>query len=210
MGYVRQATESDLERVVHLHILVFPNFFTTELGPAFLRAFYLEVLRYERAVFLVTEIDGLVQGFAAGFLDPSMFYARLRRRRVALGLAVLPRVIRHPSLVRRLWFDYRYTGRQARGKMPKDAAEFVFLALNPDLSGKGEGKELVLRFLRACEEKGASFVYLGTDPQHNQRAISLYNKLGFELVREFTVPPGRLMYEFRYYFGKKEEVTSHA
>jgi [ribosomal protein S18]-alanine N-acetyltransferase len=62
-----------------------------------------------------------------------------------------------------------------------DEGHIMNVAVDPDLRGCGVGRMLVQRVLDDCRQAGASFVSLEVR-ESNLPAISLYRKMGFEVV----------------------------
>ena len=90
MNKLRLAKKDDLKIIVDIHTKAFPGFFLTKLGPRFLYKYYNLILNYEKKIFLVAEEDGYPIGFAAGFLQPSNFYAYVRKHKNILLFALIP------------------------------------------------------------------------------------------------------------------------
>lgn len=193
---LRPATLGDVTDVVAIHRRAFIGFFMTELGAAFLARYYRLVLEYPGGLLLVADVDGLPVGFVAGFLHPPGFYALLRRRAFELGLAVLPALLRRPSIVSRLLANMRRTGDagSTEGNVPSELAS---VAVDPAYAGKGIGAQLVRAFVEASRARGADVVYLTTDAQNNDAVNRFYQGLGFRLSRTFWAAGRRLMNEYR-------------
>jgi [ribosomal protein S18]-alanine N-acetyltransferase len=66
-----------------------------------------------------------------------------------------------------------------------DEALDVGLGMRPDLTGRGLGPEFVLAGLRFAREMFSPPAFRLTVAAFNLRAIAVYEKVGFELVREF-------------------------
>ncbi|MBM3500936.1 MAG: GNAT family N-acetyltransferase [Armatimonadetes bacterium] len=192
----RTATPADLPAIAVVHRAAFPDFFTTELGPSFLRAYYRAVLEYAGGVLVVHEADGAVSGFAAGFCAPEGFYQELRGRKLQLAAALLPTVLRRPRMLRRIVHNFRRgAGDEPVG--PSDSSELSSIAVAPAQGGRGIGRALIEEFVRRSGEGGARYVYLTTDADANEPVIGFYEAVGFTVHHTFEGYAGRRMHEFR-------------
>lgn len=194
MSQTRRAGPRDIPGVVAVHQAGFQGFFLTQLGPAFLRQYYAAVLDHPGGILgVVQEESGEVTGFVAGFLDPPEFYRLLRSRRVRLGLAVLPALLRSPGRLRRVLGNMRRTGDAARA--PDDArldCELASITVSPSHARRGYGGDLVRFLLAEAAARGARRVHLTTDAQGNEKVNRFYAELDFTL--DGTVQHGdRLM-----------------
>lgn len=200
MSPIRPATASDLGTIARLHESAFRGFFLTKLGRPFLCRYYEAVLSCPTGILLVAEEGGGIAGLVAGFGRPAMFYRSLRRRALRLGLAMLPRLARSPSLLVRAVADFRRTG-DGDPSADVSVAELSSLAVDPAFAGKGVGSALVTEFLRAATSRGASSVRLTTDVHDNEAVNAFYRRLGFMVRRTFEATPGRLLNEFEIELG---------
>ncbi len=66
----------------------------------------------------------------------------------------------------------------------------------PTAEGKGFGRALAGAFCEELRRRGASSVCLTTDKIGNDRTNKFYRDMGFVIVREYTTPEGRSMYEY--------------
>ena len=183
--------------MVAIHLTSFPGFFMTRCGPRFLAEYYHIVLSYSPSVFLVAVDEGQVVGFVAGFLEPAGFYALLRKQRLRLAMALLPQVVRTPSLVARLLTNSQRAA-QASTATGDKVAELASLAVHPDHARKGYGSALVRSFIDAAASRSAREVILTTDAQGNDAVNQFYMHLGFTVTRTVTPVREREMNEYRY------------
>ncbi len=58
--------EDDLDAVVEIHLLSFPGFFLSKIGPSFLKCYYREIITYEGGHLLAAQNAGSIIGFVAG------------------------------------------------------------------------------------------------------------------------------------------------
>ncbi|MGI9952920.1 GNAT family N-acetyltransferase [Moorellaceae bacterium AZ2] len=204
---IRDARPEDLKYIVRIHQIAFRGFLMTLLGPKFLYAYYQLILEYPSRIFCVVADDhGKTRGFVAGFLEPNKFYERLSRRKWKLALAALVHLVLHLTLLPRVWHSFLRANNLARNSQyAEGAAELASIALDPSLTGRGLGKQLVLAFLNRAREMGAQRVHLTTDALGNDAVNAFYQRLGFKLSRNFTVVGNRLMNEYVYYWDEMGE-----
>lgn len=65
------------------------------------------------------------------------------------------------------------------------AGRIYTLAIDPDCQGRGVGKQLVVHMLEELAARDVQRVYLEVRAD-NTRAVSLYEKLGFTIVRDLS------------------------
>ena len=193
----RPMAPGDLGRVVEIHLVSFPGFFLSFLGPRFLREFYRGTVNDTASLALVA-VDrlGRVAGFVAGHMDPPGFYKRLLLRRGwAIAMASIGPVLRRPSIIPRLFRAIKY-----RGGPPATpgGALLASLAVHPEMQAAGAGKLLVRRFAEECFRRGATYIYLTTDRNHNDAVNQFYQSLGWKIETEVVTPEGRALNLFIY------------
>lgn len=199
---LRKATAADLDGVVAVHAAAFPRFFLTQLGRAFLRTYYREVLGFEGGWLFVATRGSRTIGFVAGFADPVRFYAGMRRRpwRWALPLAV--------GLARRPWLIGSCMARVVtvvtRGRHPRPTSpdpltcELSSLAVHPRDRHKGIGGRLVAAFVAAARATDIQGIRLTTDATGNESVNAFYTRAGFRLVDRLDADGHRPMNEYEY------------
>ncbi len=190
---VRIATINDLDRIVTIHVIAFPGFFLTFLGPQFLKQLYKSIIDDKSGVFLVCEASSQVAGFVAGVDQPKGFYLRLLKKkwwRFAMA-AFLP-AMRNPSIIRRLLRAFSKHNEIST----LACASLMSIAVDPQMQGKGVGKALVDRFIQEVASRNLSYIQLTTDARDNESANRFYQNLGFLCTRTFTTPEGRAMNEY--------------
>jgi ribosomal protein S18 acetylase RimI-like enzyme len=197
---MRFATRNDLPAIVDVHLRAFDTFFMTQLGPWFLYEYYRAVLEYPAGIVLVAssrETDA-IQGFAAGFLNPTAFYRCLRSRRARLALATLPQLLRRPALVPGLLANSRRVNQYSQQGYQANDSELASIAVAPSAQGTGVGTRLAQAFLcRSCEF-GATRVLLTTDAEENASVNQFYLSLGFRVCECFELRQDRRMYRYEF------------
>jgi ribosomal protein S18 acetylase RimI-like enzyme len=177
---VRAAVPDDIQDIVHVHESAFPGFLLTDLGSRFLTMLYSAFITQEDGILLVAESSrGTVVGLLAGTRAPTHFFRALRARRgIAMALASIPGLARHPIRIgERLLAAVRYGGDQP----PALPGYWLLssLGVEPDHASSGIGTILVNRFYNMAEEERAPGIYLVTDLKDNDAVLSFYAKRQF-------------------------------
>jgi ribosomal protein S18 acetylase RimI-like enzyme len=191
---VRDAAARDLDGILRVHESAFPGFFLTSLGPSFLRMLYAGFISESSGVLLVGEApQGSIVGLLAGARSPQGFFRLLRRHQgLAMGLAALPGLLRHPIRVaQRLVVAISYRGDEVPGL--DDYWLLSSLGVAKNCVGSGIGGKLVERFCDTARTEGAAGVYLLTDGDNNEATLSFYAKHDFLIHSERDRHHGRRM-----------------
>jgi ribosomal protein S18 acetylase RimI-like enzyme len=188
-------TPGDVGQVVETHLLSFPEFFLSLLGPKFLALYYRAVASDHQGIALVGEDEsGRVSGFVAGTANPRGFYKRLLKKQwLKFAAASLGAVLKKPVIIPRLLSAFRHPGENPEGL---DVAGLYSIGIMPSVQNRGTGGELVKEFLKEAKTKGCRRVFLTTDRDDNDRVNHFYEKNGFTLERQFVTPQGRRMNEY--------------
>lgn len=194
---IRSATPRDLPGIVRIHLAAFDQFFVTQLGADFLRAYYELVVNYRAGIILVSEEQGNLTGFVCGFLDPGDFYRLMWGNRRAFALPAVAALLRHPYLAANVLRAIRRIQTSAL-QGPPNSCELSSIAVAPEACGNGLGKSLLRAFLNRSWSMDAQSVFLTTDADANDHANAMYRESGFECSRRFMQRRGRWMNEYVY------------
>jgi ribosomal protein S18 acetylase RimI-like enzyme len=181
MPSVRRARRADLPAIVELHLISLPGFFLTSPGPAFLRCFYSLMLRDHRGLLFVSEQEGALAGFVAGFADPAYLYPKLPAGRFRLLAAAAGCLLRHPMQFPGLVRDVHRLGRLAR-RPDRDSGpvcEFITIAVQPQFRRQGHGKTLARALAEAARSHPMMQVRVKVESGDKGMCL-FYRKLGFE------------------------------
>jgi ribosomal protein S18 acetylase RimI-like enzyme len=193
---VRAADERDIQQIVSVHLRSFPGFFLSHLGSLFLAEYYASVLSYDLGILLVGLENRRIVGFAAGAVDPSVFYRTMRGRKWRYVWPIFAGVVRRPRLLARIAANaFRVRNASRLGGDPH-RCELTSIAVLPDKRGSGLGQSLVACFLECAWSLGAMDVSLTTDAFANESALRFYEKSGFRRTGTFTASAGRQMHEY--------------
>lgn len=181
--------------IVQTHLVSFPGFFLTFLGPGFLSLYYAGICAAPEGIGCVyLNSSGLAAGFVAGSSNPRGFYSRLLKRDwLRFALASVGSIIRKPTVIGRIARGLFHPGDNPFGD---DVGGLFSIGVLPELQGTGAGKLLVQAFLHEAGMRGCTKVFLTTDRDGNEAVNSFYQKLGFRLERHYETPERRRMNEY--------------
>lgn len=182
-------TTGDVPQVVAVHLQAFAEFFLAQLGPRFLRQYYLGILQQRQLAF-VAEHEGAVCGLVCGIDHAARFYRHLALQRgPAMAWAALPHALKRPSALGRLL----RTLSKKRSESSEGATTLTSLAVLPALQGHGAGQALVQAYLAEARVRKLKRVVLETDAADNDRTLRFYRQQGFAVFNDYVTPEGRPM-----------------
>ena len=175
---IKIMTESHVNQVVLMHEKAFPGFFMTLMGRPFLAAYYSIVLKFKGSISLISfDKNGAHNGFAVGFVDPSVFYKILKKNYFRFILPVFLGLMRRPYLVVNI---FRGMLRVIKSEKRLNRVYTCELAsIGVVKKGRGIGSLLLENFVAEAIKKGASDVSLTTDRYNNDSVIGFYRSFGF-------------------------------
>ena len=189
---IRPITNSDLEAVVSIHCLSFPESALTKLGRSVVSAYYKWQLEgpHDSWKLCLTNNDSVVafcifgrfQGAVSGFvkrnrlliisrclLRPWFLLSGDFRKRVAVGLKAVFTRAYDPS--------NKPTEKDADKAAP--SLGVLAIAVAPSIMGRGGGKALMIEAERIAVKAGCGNMHLTVSP-NNHRAIAFYESLGWK------------------------------
>jgi ribosomal protein S18 acetylase RimI-like enzyme len=193
---VLKARLADLEAVAKLHTQVFPGFFLTSLGVAFLKELYIGFLSHPSGILLVVKENDKIVGFAAGTIEPGIFFSDLRHKRfIAFTIKAIPSILRNPLPVcRKLFHATKYQGDSPPKR--QSAALLSSIGVSGSHQGAGVANMLIMEFENEARIHGAEHIYLTTDAQNNNRVNAFYLKQGYVVTATFKQNDGREMFRY--------------
>ena len=187
----RRAIQADVPAIVDLQTICLPHFYLPDPGREFLRSFYSCLLRDRRGLLFVSDHDGRLAGFVAGFFDPARLYRVIAPQRLRAFVAASGCLVGHPIQLRRFLSDLR---RARRFDYPPDeysetACELVTIAIQPRLRRRGYGRACIQALFDTAACNGAAQVRVHISSNDAPMA-AFYRNLGFAPFRAFTSPGG--------------------
>ncbi len=208
---VRVATFSDIPDVVEIHIAAFPSFFLTQMGPAFLSAYYNLVISHTDGILLLTEGDNHeTSGFVAGSMNPAQFYQVMSKRKWEFVLPIALGVINNPSLIGRILENYQKSRKFSKVENtshPGTPCELTSIGVASSSENRGIGKILTNAFIEEVRGRGGSYITLTTDALDNDRVNSFYVKNGFTFSIKIVAPGQRIMNEYVMHLAPSEVIV---
>lgn len=193
----RQATLTDLDAIVTVHVQAFEGFFLTKLGRGFLTEMYLGFLsQTDGCLWVAVDDTQQVIGFVAGTVAPDHFFATLRRHRAFYFLwHAIPAVLRQPMLV----IPKLYAALFYRGDQPAQLVGGALLSsigVLPQYVGQAVGLGLLHQFEQVVWQKQQPFIYLTTDALNNHRVNQFYQRQGYQVESTFLQSGQRHMFRY--------------
>lgn len=143
----------------------------------------------EPSLAFVLEDDLGVCGYVLGALDTKVFRARF----VKEWLPPLQKIYPDPQGKSELWtLDERiyyeiHHPRLEIYRVLEPYPSHLHIDLLLRAQGQGNGTRMINRLFNALREGGSHAVHLGTG-QKNERAIMFYEKLGFHIIQDVSLP----------------------
>lgn len=190
-------TRADAVPLARLHQAAFPDFFLSRLGEPFLVQFYLGFVTDPTAVIVVArDGSGRPRGVVVGTTSPAGFFSRLLRRRL-LGFTVASAraAVKDPRVAPRLISAIAYRGDNPPGR---EGALLSSICVDPSLSGKGIGSQLIRGWVRRARGLGTNQAFLTTDAVGNDAVNSWYLREGWVLSDRFVAHGDRPMNRYEY------------
>ncbi len=185
----------DVVQVVAVHLTSFPNFFLSFLGPRFLTLYYSGICSDREGMsFVYLDSNDQLLGFVAGSSNPRKFYSHLLKRDwLRFSFFSMGAIIKRPTVIRRI---FRALYHPSENPVGDDIAGLFSIGVVPECQGIGVGKKLIEEFLDKAKKRGCKRVFLTTDHDQNDTVNSFYQKLGFNIERQYVMPEGRRMNEY--------------
>lgn len=183
-----------LDDVIQVHLESFAGYFLTFLGPRFLRVLFTEIIKEpDHVAFVAQDQLGMV-GYVIGVTHQARFYSRLAlRRQFAFAFASAHALVRDIKILPRLLRGMLYY--RAAQKAASQAL-LMSIGVSPRSQQNGVGTQLVFAFLNAMKQRNIDKVSLLTDRDGNEKVNLFYQKIGFELCRQYVTAEGRWMNEY--------------
>lgn len=182
-----------VDQIVRVHLLAFPGFFLSQLGPFFLRTYYRSIVKSNDAISLVlTDLSGEVIGFCVGCKQSRGFNSRLLKNNfLDYIISVIVILALKPAGIIRL---YKNLNKKSSATDDGLYSEVLSIAVNPEFNSRGFGNSLLSTFEKIALERGCTEISLTTDYYENKRVIEFYLRSGYSVMATFDSYPNRKMY----------------
>ncbi len=194
--FVHALEFNNVNKIVDLHIEVFPDYFLTHLGRGILLLFYSHFVNNRNNIAVLAEVSGSPVGFVSGVLKPSEFYREFYKRHfftIAVTVFVrmfLSNVVRAgvcervgqiiPAFISRFGVSNRESSDARESDISFGInARLLSIGLVGDFRGTGIAEKMVSCFCNLAASKGADTVGL-TVFLSNLSAIRFYEKNGWQ------------------------------
>jgi ribosomal protein S18 acetylase RimI-like enzyme len=179
----------DLDSIVKVHVRAFPSSALTKLGKEAVRRYYHWILNGPHEAYCIgLYADGRLGGycFSGKFKGALTGFLRKNRKYLAWRIASHPWLITNPLIIERLRLASNLLGKkqkkQTSHSLPSQKSFGILaIAVDPDLQGKGIGKEIMQAVEEEARHRGFVHMHLSVEAE-NEQAIEFYRSIGWEKV----------------------------
>jgi ribosomal protein S18 acetylase RimI-like enzyme len=183
---MRPLTAANVNAVVDIHMLCFPDSEATKLGRRFLEGYYAGYCGSSRAVAFTCTVDDRIVGFIVGGVNIQALSREIvGRSKAAFVRSAVGNLARNPLRSARKLYEYARTY-----LLPKkhtfyadDTAGLVSVAVLQDFRRRGIAEKLTCAFLEEIKRRDIRACRVGVNAD-NLSARRLYERLGFKQVNE--------------------------
>ena len=206
---IRQAKVADISLIAKTHSICFSHGFTSSLhklnykcfGGDLAAALYLEYLKDFPELFIVAEANGIIVGFCMGYClnkrNQLSLFLKHNVQRLLLKVPVLL-LMGDNSTWKKVYQIITNTGEKEEVINPlpenidqSEISDILSICVLPEYRGLNIASRLVNEFVQTSKEKQCKACLL-TVEDNNLRAISFYNKMGFEV---YSIKIGKTGYK---------------
>lgn len=181
---IRLAEISDLNEIANVHELCFKGTFISSFGHNLIKKYYEEFFN-ELPLFVVAEENNQIVGFCMGYKSGSI--ARrlfIKKNVIALSMRMLYLCICFNSIAISKCMNLLMHKKNHSHEVKRNAeADLLSICILDPFKGKGVSKDLVNKFEELLIEYNLHDYTLSVY-KSNYRAISFYNKMGFNIISE--------------------------
>jgi len=193
MMEIRKPDKEEIYEISNIHLKAFKGFFLSELGKEFLIIYYNAIRKNSRGILIGCYDDKELLGFCAATTLSTGFNSYLVKRNflnfAKTGLILL---FNKPKALVRLIKNFTKTN--SSNNDTGNYAELLSIGVSPSAQGKGVGKRLLLSLEEYLREKQIAELSLTTDFYDNEKTLTFYKGMGFEVMYDFVAYPNRKMY----------------
>lgn len=192
-GVLGDARPEDLEQIVDLHLMAFPDTFMTPLGRRFVRLYYRAALSFPQAVFLIHRRGADLAGIVLGVRSPARFHRYLLFRyggsALAASLHCPPQALLH--IMRRFGQKLLSHGQSGSHGVQADA-ECLAMAVHPSIHDPSIAAFLTAAFIARMRSQGVNTVLSGVRAD-NPRLLRFARMFGYREMYCEERPDGHAM-----------------
>jgi ribosomal protein S18 acetylase RimI-like enzyme len=198
---LRNAEVSDIERIVYVHRMSFPDYFLTNMGDGVLRRYYETYLKHPDGVNVVATVGGEVCAFISGTHQESDILRCFYKRNLfyVIGATLVRMLSFNPIILKGLSMRLchvriafaAFLSRSTRcGKAKaheqttnKKIGRLVSIAALPECRGKDVSVRMIQFFEKQLISRCTDEVHLCVNAD-NARAIQFYKKVGWVMIMD--------------------------
>lgn len=200
--------DDEIKQIVQIHILAFPNSFTTKLGSKFLHEYYTAFIKTKDLTILCSKTsDNLISGFICGSSENGLIYKHLIGRLPFIIFPLSFSFFMNIDIAKKIVYKSMMilAKKKANPNVHMNGYNEIYsFAIKPDYSGKNIGSALLSEYIRAHSlEKPIKGIFITTDNnESNSRTLNFYMKNNFLHINDFIQYPNRKMSIYAYSFDK--------
>jgi ribosomal protein S18 acetylase RimI-like enzyme len=178
---INTLTKEDIQKLLPIHIKAFKGFINVLLGALYLQRFFQWFVNYPESICIKAEYDNKIAGYIVGArLGYRSQMTKSLRKNVIQAFITKPFILANPIIIRAALETLVYhLGSKKEMKLPQGKGiSLVGIGVDPQLSGKKIGQNLIAEFERRAARQGYDFMMLSVH-NHNKKAIGLYLKSGW-------------------------------
>lgn len=181
---IRNMVGNDIFSIETIHKQSFSGLFLDLLGAGFLYKYFNMLLDYKESINLVSVAENTnILGYIVGARNPKVFYRTLLLRHFFyLASNCIFSIIKKPRYILNI-VDALLTTSD-KYYINSNSCMIFTIAVSPEARGSTVASDLIEGFVDICRNRGIEEVYLNVDT-NNKRAISFYEKIGFNLKSSY-------------------------
>lgn len=188
---VRPANPADCMELARVHILAFPDYFLSHLGPRFLRRYYRAFIGAGHTA-VVAESGGTIVGFVVGTPDLASLRRALYRPNllpfagIVLGKCLTDQIVRsnvvarlvHIPLALKALFSRSDPAAGSSGPPGKSLSYLFSIAVEPEWAGSGVASQIMSAYVAIERARELDSIELSVFDD-NPRALRFYEREGW-------------------------------
>ena len=167
-------SDTEIEEIIQIHMKVLTESFLNNFGNKFLEIIYKNLSKSKNTIILIVKNEK-IDGFALATKNYSDFFAdALAKKIIGVMLEVLKGIIKKPTITPKLLRSVP----EMLFKKNEPHAELQFIAISPNLQGRGFGTLILNKLDEEFSKIGVNSYLVGTK-EDNTLSNNFYKKNGF-------------------------------